>query len=251
MGVRELRIGVRCSSRALCQALREALAAQLVDDLGSRRNYSVREAEGDGEFHLLYRGGVVVVRTLDRARLVRGLLTHLFGHGTPPAGLLRVDALAMVRDGAAVLAPAVLRHNLPRLERRLAKRGFTVLDAPFADVDPEQAELVVPPLPPSVNLAALDALTPSETSRRGEAVVEPGRYPLASWAFPATEEAAPLTRAGAVQMALTSSNAPRTADALVMLERTGQLLAKVPAETIPLDPPHDVAAALHVVTLQR
>ncbi|HEV2068516.1 MAG TPA: hypothetical protein VGR26_01835 [Acidimicrobiales bacterium] len=246
-----MRIGVRCSSRALCQVLRTALAAHLVDDLPSRTNYSVREAEVDGKFHLLYRGGVVVVRTLDRARLVRGLLTHLFGHGAPPAGLLRVDAVALVRDDAAVLAPTLLRRDLARIERRLAQRGFAVLDAPFAHVDPEQAELVVPPLPPSVDLVPLDALGPRETSPRREAVVEPGRYPLASWAFPTTEETGPLTRAGAVQLALTSSIAPLAAEPPAVLYRLGQLFGKVPVDRVPLDPPEDVAAALHAIAGRR
>lgn len=234
---------MRCSSRALCQALETALAAHLVDDIEARANYSVREAEADGEFHLLYRGGVVVVRTLDLARLVRGLLTHLFGHGDPPPGLLRVDALILVRNGTAVLAPAVLRRDLARIERRLAQKGLAVLDAPFADVDPGQAELVVPPLPPSVHLLPLDAVGTSQRPRRREAAVEPGRYPLASWAFPATDDAAPLTRAGALQLALRLSHGPRAADAPVMLERLAQVLAKVRVDAVPTSPPEDVAAA--------
>lgn len=240
-----MRIGVRCSSATTLAALREALSANLVDEVAMLANYSVREAEADGEFHLLYRGGVVVVRTLDRSRLVQGLLIHLFGHGKPPPGLLRVDALALVGEGVAVLAPSALRHQLAHIERRLARRGLAVVDAPFADVDSERAELVVPSLPGSVNPQPLAVFGSPGSDGRAGSVATAGRYALAAWAFAAgLDDAAPATRAEAAQLALASAIAPDQAEATVVLEHLGQLLAQLPVGAVPLHPPADAAAAL-------
>lgn len=237
-------VGIRCSSPELLEAARAALVAHVVDDVQAPANYSLRQAEAAGHFHFLYWGGMVAVRTLGTTRLLRGLLSHLFSHGEPLPGLQRVDVMTLVRDGVAVLAPPVLRHDLARLERPLAQRGFAVLDAPVADVDLGRKELVVPALPTTVDLAPVDALTPGDTTRRPEVVVSPGRYPLACWAFLDTGEPRALGRAEATELALAGFAKLVNLDPQRALLGLGALFASVPAVTVADGSPSDVARAL-------
>ena len=113
----EWELGVRSTSAPVHAVLRRALAAHLVepDDDPASPNFSLHVAEGDGapgtkQFHLLYRGVTAVLPTRDLRRLVDGLLCYLSAAvDRPAAGILRLYVLPLVKDGAAVLAPASIR----------------------------------------------------------------------------------------------------------------------------------------------
>ncbi len=157
------------------------------------------EARGAKGFHLLYRGVTAVVRTRDLRRLVDGLLGYLSAAvERPDDDTLRLDVLALVHDGAAVLAPASIRPLLPSIERRLNAKGLRVVDRPWSCLDVTTGELVVPEPHLSVERSALEEL--GRGSR--DAAVAPGRYPVVGWAFGAGQEAqGPMSRALALTFA--------------------------------------------------
>ncbi|MDQ4070652.1 MAG: hypothetical protein M3203_14445 [Actinomycetota bacterium] len=183
------------------------LAAHLVepDDDPAPPNFSLHVAEDDGargakDFHLLYRGITAVVRTRDLRRLVQGLLGYLSAVAErPDADMLRLDLLALVTEGAAVLAPAAVRSSLASIERRLNAKGLRVVDRPWTCVDVTTGELVVPEPDLTVDRSALDQLP---SGGRGERAVPPGRYPVVGWGFGVgREEQGPISRALALTLA--------------------------------------------------
>jgi hypothetical protein len=171
--------------------------------------------EGNGRsrsFHFLYRGIRPLVRSDDPRRLVRALAAHLLGHARPEStDALEVDALALVGDGFAVLAPAELRYHLPSIERRLAAGGLRVVDEPLASIDPDRGELVVATPAAEVDWSALEDLS---AAARPSTPVPAGRFPIAGWAFGlGRDRAGPLARAHAVAL---SGRLTRNASALGM-----------------------------------
>jgi hypothetical protein len=183
--------------------LRVALARHLVTDVDAPANYSLQieppPAAGEpASFHFLHRSSTSVVRSRDTRRIARALVGHLSSHHPAhAAGLLRLQGVTLVRDGAAVLAPAVLRQWPELIERRLNGRGLRFVDLPWAVVDPDRAEVVVPEPALDVDWTALDAL--ALLGDRADPAVEPGRYPLAGWAFwVGPDDVGPLSRAQAV-----------------------------------------------------
>ncbi len=213
--------------------LRRALAAHLVepDDDPASPNFSLHVAEDDGargakQFHLLYRGVTAVVRTRDLRRLVDGLLGYLSAAVERPDGdMVRLDVLALVKDGAAVLAPASIRSLLPSVERRLNAKGLGVVDRPWSCVDVTTGELVVPEPDLSVDRSALDQLG---RGSRGDGAVAPGRYPVVGWAFGAGPDAqGPMSRALAVSLAGGRILDRHTLDPQARLDRLAALLGRL------------------------
>lgn len=213
--------------------LRAAFSGHLDPAVTVPPNFSVRVATEPGHFHFLYWGGRTVVRTRDADRLLHSLLTYLSVHGDPPAGSLAFRSLAVVRDGRAVLCPPGLRHSLAKVEPVLARRGFSVVDAPWSVVDLATAELLVPEPALAVDRAALAEIVAAAPAGPRSPGVEPGRYPVAGWLFsdPDTPADVPLSRAAATARALSSLPPPATApaDALGAL---GRLFSRVPALAI-------------------
>lgn len=153
---------------------------------------------GPTDFHVLYRGITAVIRTRDLRRLLDGLLAYLSAMVEQPDDTtLRLDVLAFVKDGAAVLAPADIRTALPSLERRLNAKGLRVVDRPWARLDPATAELVLTAAELAVDVEVLD-----EVAAGRDPAVAPGRYPLVGWGFGVGPgESGPISRALAVTLA--------------------------------------------------
>lgn len=232
---------MRSSSAFLDAALRAALAAHIVEDGQAPPNYSVRLTEGPGSFHFLYWGGRTVLRTLDPQRLLDGLLTHLSAHAGPAPGRLRVDALAAMKDDAALVLPAWLREELPHFEPLLVRRGFTVADGPWVEIDLAAAEVVVGP-PLRAHRPALDTILAGAPRRRREPSVRPGRYRVVAWSFlgpPA--DGGHLSRADATMRAVTLSSTRVPPASLASL---GDFFAAVPGRCYPDGTPADVVEAL-------
>ncbi|HEX2046724.1 MAG TPA: hypothetical protein VHF27_03110 [Acidimicrobiales bacterium] len=229
----EWELGVRSTSAAVHDVLRRALAAHLVDpdDDPASPNFSLHVADDAGErgakeFHLLHHGTTAVVRTRDLRRLVDGLLGYLSAAvERPDDDTLRLDVLALVRDGAAVLAPAGIRPLLPSVERRLNAKGLRVVDRPWSCVDVTTGELVVPEPELAVDRSALE---PLGRGSRHDGAVPPGRYPVVGWAFGAGREAqGPISRALALTFAGGRLLDRRTLDPQAALDRLAAVLGRL------------------------
>ena len=233
MRVGHLTIGVRADPAGVGTRLRQALAAHIEASVAVPPNFSVRIAEQPDSFHFLYWGGRTVVRTRDAGRLLHGLLTYLSVHGDPAPGTLPVRSLALVRNGSAVLCPPGLRNSLAKIEPLLVRRGFTVLDAPWAIVDLATCELVVPEPDLVVNRSALAEIVDAAPAGRRSPPVDPGRYPIAAWLFTDPDAAldTSLSRASATVRAL-SILPPPTPIPPAALDGLGGLFARVPALAI-------------------
>ena len=175
-------------------------------DRNPNHNYSVWLSDDRRRFHRLQWGGCNVVRTRDPERFRRALALHLGGHGAPPNGLLRTDALVAVHDGRATVLPASMRQDLHRFERPLREGGVILHDAPSVDVDPYTGEAVLQPprLPPARFDKIIEGLP---QPARPESVPDPGRYPLAAWYFPPSKPG-PMSKIDAVETALTGLRWP-------------------------------------------
>ena len=227
--------------------LRRALAAHLVDpgDDPPSPNFSLHVAEDDGprkDFHLLYRGVTPVVRTRDLRRLVDGLLGYLSAAVEHPDDALRLDVLALVKDGAAVLAPAGIASSLASIERRLNAKGLRVVDRPWATVDLSTGELVVAEPELTVDRSALAEL-PSGGGRDG--AVPPGRYPVVGWGFGVgQEEAGPISRALALTLGGARLLDRLTLDPQPALDGLARLLGRMQPVAVWADGPEGLVAPL-------
>jgi hypothetical protein len=233
------------TSRDLGAALREALLPHSVGgDLapnGERPYFGVTVAEptddrGPRPLHLLHRGADVVVRSRRVDRVLRGLLAHLATCGDLPAmGLVPVEAAVLVRDGRAAL---VRRPSRPvAFERRAARAGFRVVDAPVALVDPESGEVVVGA--PGLDVD-VDPLT-RFADRRGDADV-PAEPVAAPWGRYRIALLGTATQPGPSGVLMTFAPAR---DGLWADDGALDLLAEL-ASAVPVRravAPHDVAAA--------
>jgi hypothetical protein len=205
--------------------LQAALADHLCSGAMSYDNYSVRLSDPAQHAAVplkrLYEGPTARLASRSSGRVVDALLTHMGSwalRGRPD--LLEVHAVGAVGHGRAVLLPAFLGHHVPALERRLARAGYSLLDAPSIHLDVRSGELVVPETPLRVDRSALadvhwrDSRPATEGAR-----VEPGRYPIACWALPGRGDgsATPSIAATALQAAPLARRAPET-DAQPVIE---------------------------------
>lgn len=172
--------------------MRAALDAHLVDGTPQYSNYSLRlddPAEGGATpLKTLYTGSRTLVATRSKRRAIDALLRHLSAwalRGRP--GLLEVEAAAAVGHGQALLLPPALARRSPRLERPLARAGWTLLDAPTVHLDPSTCELVVREPALTVDWQPLAPLRPDGERPAGEGrEIPPGNYPVAWWTFATT-----------------------------------------------------------------
>ena len=188
-----LPFSVRADSPDVTVAIQRLLAEFRTGADGDGPTLSLRRG-GGRQFHVVYWGSCPVVRTRDRRRAVTGLLGHLAGHRPPLPGSLRLWGVAAVRDGVAV-AVLIEQNQRPRFERPLRAQGWTLVDRPWVDVDPDQAQLIVPPvLEPSRDRvqALIDLLDGDDP----EPTVAPGCYELSHLvvAAPGATELSPAER---------------------------------------------------------
>ncbi len=142
-------------------------------------NYSLRLAVPGGTgHHLLLRACETTVRTRSVTRLLTALGGYLTGHHAEhDTDLVHLDAMVLVRRGAAWLLPANLRASCTD-EDTLTAYGFAIADTPTAAVDPDTLEVVVPE-----PVFAPDRITDATRSVGGSSdalspAAAPGRYPL-------------------------------------------------------------------------
>lgn len=200
-------IGVRSSSAALDEALRAALADHVIDTVGDvPPNVSIRLPDDPGtgparSLNLLHWTHADVVRSRGPHRVLEGLLHILFFRGQePPTDALHVTALALEKDGRALIVPGQLRYELPTLAHRLRRLGIRVVDTPQVRIDLATGELVVPRLEDHISLDRAP-LAPWLDQPVVDPPVPPGRYPVAAWALGRANDdelPGPLSRANGV-----------------------------------------------------
>lgn len=223
--------------------IREVLAPYVVDDDPlAPPNFSLqlheRGDDGRNRLHHLFSGHTMLIRSLSPGRVVRALVAHLdeLHHVRAPGPELRLRQLVLVRDGGVLLLPSSARGHIVVKERRFQRAGIAVLDAPFAHVDLDTAELVVRPPELEARLAPLDAAdAPFPEHPRAEPSVVPGRYRITGWIFPGQQPPAPVTRAQAVFHAARDAVDLRTRDAATTLADLGAVFDAVERRSEPLD----------------
>lgn len=174
----------------------------------ANHNYSVWLSDSLRVFQRLQWGGCNVVRTRDPNRFGRALAFHLAGHGAPPPGVIRTDGVVVIHGSTATVLPGSFRQRIAAFERPLRQAGILFSDAPWVDVDPQVAEVVLPQPPPLATefRAAMDRLPPA---RRQDPLPEPGRYPVAGWFFaPLGLDQKPMSVVDAVAAVLSSLHRP-------------------------------------------
>lgn len=204
----EYHIGVRADSLATDELIGRLFAAhRLPAGTEAPENYSVVLGEpgksGARGLNLLLRGNTTIVRSRSARRVLLALAGHLSSVLEQEDGLIRTTNVAALMGDAAVLLPGVVVQWLEQVQPRLTRLGLRLVDEPYATIDPERLELVVPQPRVHLDEASLAAVAEPAPSRSELPRVEPGRYPLRAWTLSADPEAE-LTRARAVAASLPS-----------------------------------------------
>ncbi len=167
----------------------------MLDDPEAPPSYSVHVSDETAAFHRLYRGECPVLRTMSGERLLNALSLHLQAHGPLAGGHLRFEVCGVLAGGSVTILPATLGPMLDSIDRRLQAASAVRLDLPHFDIDPDRREVVVQDGPDLMGQEVLMHVP----SRRSEAFVTGGRFPIAAWVVDEWHPSAPSrTRAGRV-----------------------------------------------------
>jgi hypothetical protein len=137
--VGERLIGVRTNDERVADHLRAVLAASVVPDVDAPPNLSLKLGDDTArirDLDVLYHGATPAVKTRSRRRLLRATRTFLDAFADPP-GTLRLNARLLASNGTAVLVDDWLREVLERVERRIERFGYRVVDVAGVPIEPE------------------------------------------------------------------------------------------------------------------
>lgn len=229
-------LGVRCNDPELLAALRRLFSPVVVDSPDPEPNFSLRRAV-PGRAHRLQEGCRTLVHSESLDRAVHALRSFLAAYADEGArGRVRLAAVALVRDGAAVLVPERLRPRLGGAERHLAGRGLAVADSvPALSLDGTTVHVERPGL--DVEPAALD-----EIGRLGDgqpqpaAVAAPGSYRLAGWAWPSRGDGSHLSAGELVAAANRAVRNRRAVGHETGLTALAQAVTSTALVTLPVGP---------------
>ncbi len=229
------RFGLRVDSETTGEALDALFRGNRVDDPRAGHSYAValpdRHQEpttGVRELNLLVRGATVLARSRSTTRILRSLLWRLADEMVsfdPDGPTVRVNSMAVMVDGVAMLVPPGVRVLAPGLSRQLARAGIAVADVPRPEIDLLAGELVLrsPAVTHDPRVLADDPVDEGLEARELLA----GRYPLAAWGtvYPAAEPVTLFT-AGQAAAAL-ASNVWDPYDFPELIGRLGPLFEQV------------------------
>jgi hypothetical protein len=169
-------IGVRSNDADALALLRGALSPVVVNQPSAIPRLSLLVTPDRGRIaglSFLYRDDELVFRSASRGRALRATLAHVDAFLPAPATTIRLDAHVLVGTRGAVLVGGEFLEMLELAGRRLAARGWQVVDGPGAVVDRDAfSALVEPPrlaLDPA-GMAEIDAQYPpgpDELTRHG------------------------------------------------------------------------------------
>jgi len=231
------------------ELLRRALAHHLVPDVEAPANYSLILSGGGRnkkieQVNLLYRSSKLVVRSRTPSRVVHGLFAYLSGHMDRPEGI-RTGAVVVIADGNAVLMPPVVLGSLKVLQPYLRRARWQIADVPYAILDVEAGEVVIPEPALTVDTTILEEIEAREASAKELARVLPGRYPIQGWACPADTEVDVLSPAMAVALTL-----PSVDETFLGIEGTvkalGRLFSRVKPVGVQLGKPKEMVNELRM-----
>lgn len=133
------------------------------------------------EFHLVYDGSCLAMRTLD-ARAAVEAVTEMASVHTPLAKEhARVRTTALVHsDGFAVLLPPFVRARAVELERVINRAGFRLVHSDRVRVALHRGELVI--TPPALDVDWSLAKPPFDIDEQDlRTRIAPGHYPVRRW----------------------------------------------------------------------
>ena len=96
--------------------------------------------------------------------LLQGLTSHLDSNRPVGDGMLRAQAVALVGESGALVAPAILRQYLAQVERRLNVRGVRIADPPWVSIDWKKRVVIVPKPELDIDWSAMDGVLPRARS---------------------------------------------------------------------------------------
>jgi hypothetical protein len=243
---------VRSSTQETDRLLRAVFAPYVSKDNGNDDSlageYAVRvgvtmdQPARQRNIHYLYERGRLVARSRRPSRIVWALAARVAENVAPPDGLLASSALALVSDRTALVVPRSLLRSLNILQPLVERNGLRVLDRPEILLDPYARELVVLPVPMSLDPAALEQLDETfACSQREPAPPAPGRYRLRAWAV-VPDDDRPVSRAFAVSTAV--STVRPVVPAQQALTEVAEILAATPVVALRRGRHADVARQL-------
>lgn len=233
-------IGLRYTSEPSVRVLDNLFERSIVEDPRAGHIFTLALADPDSrqddpQENLLVIGSQLLVRSRYRERVLRALLWRLgdmMGNGEVGAGLVRVNATAVMTPvGAALLQPWLYTLE-EHLQPAFARYGIAFVDVVHPQIDLARAELVVPELTVTHNMTVIEqSTTRVGASSPGQALeldpVRPGRYPLVGWGVvhPADDPVTPLSPAQAA--AATVSFVFDTEDQVSRVRELGDLFQRI------------------------
>lgn len=196
-------VGVRVNRADVARAVRQLLADDLVDDPSAPPKLSLEiapspEGRGPVALHALHLDHTAVARSSDVGPVLDHLLTLLGAYRADDAGVVRLNAMAVVGAGGAVLLPVMYGATLLAVRRRLAERGITVLPGQ-ALLDPETGDVVVTQPAAAASILARTLTQFGFEPAPDHPPMPVGKHPVVAWALDRMNEVDhPLTAIDAV-----------------------------------------------------
>ena len=178
----DFHVGIRHNSDATADVLDRLFPGATIDDPRAPDNYSVTlSTETAGPVRaldLLVRGSTQLVRSRSPRHVLEALIARVSADvSDADPVLVRAAATVFVADGRAVVLPPFLVDQLSRIQSRFTRAGLQLVDAPYATLDVDACELVVPEPSIAYDASVLDVLGGEQQP------VGPGRYPVGAWGF--------------------------------------------------------------------
>lgn len=157
--------GIRCTSKELGESLDRVLSDYYADE-AAPAVYSVVVSDGSGiggrpgrKFHILYRFGTPLVKSLHLPTVFRALFSELESLTfSQRDDALFLNAGLVASNGSLALGPGSLSLILDRLGRRVQRAGLRFSPSRFVAIEPRSGKII--PIPPQLEFprAALHQL---------------------------------------------------------------------------------------------
>jgi len=169
VGVGDTHVRVQANDAELRELL-DAVLAPLADDAPAQSEITIASTPTRGRvlgLHHLYRDGTLEFRCTDRTRMARAVAAWLDAFLPPEPGTVRLEANLLVSRNKASLFAGSFREILDLADRRLARAGWGMADAPVTVVDRLRLTAIV-------QRPRLDVVLPAPTGK----VLPPGEYAI-------------------------------------------------------------------------
>lgn len=143
-------------------------------------------------------------------------------------------------DGLGLLLPKEALSSLVMVQRSLSEHGITLINEPFAHIDPVRLELVV--LEPRVSLdeAAVSHLRTLTAGPPESAPASPGRYALRYWLHGVGGEGSEELSQGAAVARSLGAVVAEPGELADLVDPITRLVAATRVEVVPIDGPTEL-----------